>query len=241
MKEFEKYKITLIKGRQRIRILYLSCINSILNGRDAIFIDGSNTFNPYIISRTAKLFGLDQRDILRHIHVARAFTEYQMEEIVLDLNKIIEKSNPEILAISNLTSFDDNNNYDKIIENIKSATKSTGIRTIISNFDPKDDYYIGSKVDKILNVDDLNIGKDTGDIMGRTVPSFRYHLEEIIAELQIFRRALHGEDKIAFDNLIEKARKHASSCTIVPTLDPLNCILLSILIEQQKEIGSLKK
>jgi len=243
LKDFEKYNVTVIKGQFRIKTLYLLCINSVLNGRDAIFIDGSNTFNPYIISKMAKSFGLDQKNILRHIHIARAFTEYQMKAIVLDLNKIIQKNNPEMLAISNLTfyhnsdpHYENYDNFEKLIEHIKDITKSTGIITVISNFDSNHNSYIESKADKILNVDNLNIG----DIMGRTIPSFRYHLEDIIAELQIFRRALYGEDKTTFDNLIEKARRHAPSCTIVPTSDPLNCILLSILIEQQKEIDSLK-
>lgn len=76
--------------------------------------------------------------------------------------------------------------------------------------------------------------------MGRTVPSFRMLLEEMIAELSLFRRALHGEDKDAFDTLMNKARKHASSCTVAPTLDPMNAVFLSILIEQEKEINSLR-
>lgn len=77
--------------------------------------------------------------------------------------------------------------------------------------------------------------------MGRTVPSFRMLLEEIIVELSIFRRALHGEDKAAFDSLMNKAREHASSCTIAPTLDPMDAVFLSILVEQQKELNSLRK
>lgn len=77
--------------------------------------------------------------------------------------------------------------------------------------------------------------------MGRTVPSFRILLEEIIVELSVFRRALRGEDKAAFDSLMNKARKHASSCTVTPTLDPMDAVFLSILIEQQKEINSLRE
>jgi hypothetical protein len=38
--------------------------------------------------------------------------------------------------------------------------------------------------------------------MGRTVPSFRMLLEEIVMELSVFKRALRGEDKIAFDGLL---------------------------------------
>ncbi len=77
--------------------------------------------------------------------------------------------------------------------------------------------------------------------MGRTVPSFRMQLEEIIMELSVFRRALRGEDKAAFDSLMNKARNHASSSTVAPTLDPMDAVFLSILIEQQKEINSLRE
>jgi hypothetical protein len=77
--------------------------------------------------------------------------------------------------------------------------------------------------------------------MGRTVPCFRMLLDEIIVELSVFRRALHGEDKAAFDSLMNKAGKHASSCTVAPTLDPMDAMFLSILIEQQKEINSLRE
>ncbi len=77
--------------------------------------------------------------------------------------------------------------------------------------------------------------------MGRTVPSFRMQLEEIVVELSVFRKALRGEDKVAFDSLMNKARNHASSCTVAPTLDPMDAVFLSILIELQKEINSLRE
>ncbi len=77
--------------------------------------------------------------------------------------------------------------------------------------------------------------------MGRTVPSFRMQLEEIILELSIFRRALRREEKDAFDSLMNKARKHVSSSTVAPTLEPMDAVFLSILIEQQMEIKSLRE
>lgn len=77
--------------------------------------------------------------------------------------------------------------------------------------------------------------------MGRTVPSFRVLLEEIIRELSMFRRALRGKDKVAFDSLMNKAREHASSCTVAPALEPMDSIFLSILVEQQKELNSLQE
>lgn len=35
---------------------------------------------------------------------------------------------------------------------------------------------------------------------------------------------------------MNKAREHASLCTVVPTLDPMEAIFLSILVEQEKEL-----
>jgi streptomycin 6-kinase len=78
--------------------------------------------------------------------------------------------------------------------------------------------------------------------MGRTVPSFRMLLEGIIEELSAFRRALRGDDRAAFDSLMNMAtRQHASSCTVAPMLDPMDAVFLSILVEQQKEISSIRE
>jgi len=66
-------------------------------------------------------------------------------------------------------------------------------------------------------------------------------LEGIVEELSGFRRALRGEDRNAFDGLMNKARVHVSSCTVVPLLDPMGAMFLSILLKQQKEISSLRE
>ncbi len=76
--------------------------------------------------------------------------------------------------------------------------------------------------------------------MGRTVPSFRMLLEEIIEDLSVFKRALRGEDKVTFDSLMNKARAHASSCTVAPMLEPMDAVFLSILVGQENEIILLR-
>ncbi len=65
--------------------------------------------------------------------------------------------------------------------------------------------------------------------------------EEIVEELSAFRKALRGEDRAAFSSLMNMVRQHASSCTVAPLLDPMDAVFLSILIEQQKEINSLRE
>jgi len=56
-----------------------------------------------------------------------------------------------------------------------------------------------------------------------------------------FRRALSQEDREAFDRLSDKARLHASACSVAAFLDPLEGTLLSILLEQEKELERLRK
>ena len=77
--------------------------------------------------------------------------------------------------------------------------------------------------------------------MGRTVPSFRMLLDSIIMELGDFRRALRRRDREVFDRIMDMAREHASASTVAASVDPMDTIVLSILIEQQKQIDDLKE
>ena len=77
--------------------------------------------------------------------------------------------------------------------------------------------------------------------MGRTVPSFRMLLDSIIMELGDFRRALRRRDRQVFDRVMDMAREHASASTVAASIDSMDTIVLSILIEQQKQIDDLKE
>jgi len=76
--------------------------------------------------------------------------------------------------------------------------------------------------------------------MGRTVPTYRMTLESIIHSWGDFRRALPGEDREVFDQMVNRARRHASASTYAAFSDPVEGALLSILLEQEKEIRRLK-
>ncbi|KAF5420609.1 MAG: hypothetical protein C5S44_08085 [Candidatus Methanocomedens sp.] len=77
--------------------------------------------------------------------------------------------------------------------------------------------------------------------MGRTVPSFRLLLDSIIMELGDFKRALRRRDQQVFDRIMDMAREHTSASTVAAAVDPMDTIVLSILIEQQKQIDDLKE
>ena len=72
--------------------------------------------------------------------------------------------------------------------------------------------------------------------MGRTVPTYRMHLESILDSWTDYRRALREKDRAVFDELATKARQHASAASYCAHLDPTTTAFLSILLELQKEI-----
>jgi hypothetical protein len=76
--------------------------------------------------------------------------------------------------------------------------------------------------------------------MGRTNPTFRSVLEEHVRRWRRFRRALRHEDKPHFDSLVTKARRHADAAGHVNDRDPETAILLSMLLEQEKELAALE-
>src|SRR5659263_756688 len=88
-----------------------------------MFVDGGNSFNPYALSKMAKSFGEEPRKVLSRIHVARAFTEYQMDSLIHGLQDAVEQWNPAVLAISYLPSlfsgYDGKRMLQPLIEHLK--------------------------------------------------------------------------------------------------------------------------
>ena len=76
--------------------------------------------------------------------------------------------------------------------------------------------------------------------MGKTVESFRIALEEEIGRWKGFAWALRKDDREAFDELVDGARKHASAggCATNPIVfEPM---VISILLEQQVRIRRIE-
>jgi hypothetical protein len=76
--------------------------------------------------------------------------------------------------------------------------------------------------------------------MGRSVPTYRMKLEELIAELAPYRRALRKEDRAAFDALMNRARRYASAAGYQALADPMETAVLSMLLGLEKEMERMK-
>lgn len=155
IKELDKYlggfkpgEINFIHGDKKIilNIPYSICANTYKTcHKNAIYIDGGMSFNPYSIARYARKMELDQREILSHIYISRAFTLFQLTDILqYKLEEKIIECNPKTVIIgkfldlyfdSSITSMESNILMRNNLKKIKEITKKYGLVTILSNFD----------------------------------------------------------------------------------------------------------
>lgn len=77
--------------------------------------------------------------------------------------------------------------------------------------------------------------------MGRTNPTFRLLLRSIEGQWEDFRRALRHPDQRYFDRLFEYADRHADASTYHNGDDPLEPVLISMLLEQEKGRDDLER
>jgi len=129
-------------------------------GQDAIVVDGANSFNPYAISRAVKCMGFEPRQALSRIHVARAFTEYQMDAIISDLVGAITRWDPRIVAVlylSNLFSTQDGKKlFSSILRNLKETTRSLSLVTVVTSFGGIwwGDRMVAGNADRVIRIDE---------------------------------------------------------------------------------------
>lgn len=77
--------------------------------------------------------------------------------------------------------------------------------------------------------------------MGRTVLPFSQALEREYQDWKKFRRALRREDQEILDRLFDQARIHVQAGVYASRPWPLETILVSILIEQEKALAVLRE
>lgn len=77
--------------------------------------------------------------------------------------------------------------------------------------------------------------------MGRTVPTFVQLIQEAAARWTKFRRALRREDQDFFDHLFRRARFYTQAATYQCNDNPMEAILLSILLDQEKRLDALER
>lgn len=76
--------------------------------------------------------------------------------------------------------------------------------------------------------------------MGRTVPTFRRRLDRLEEAWQDYARVLRRREQAAFEALWDQARSHAAASTNQAPLEPLDAVLMSVLLEHETRIQDLE-
>ncbi len=76
--------------------------------------------------------------------------------------------------------------------------------------------------------------------MGRTMPSITQAFVEEEQAFNRFRRALRRSDQQALDELFASARQHLAAAAYASHALPMETFLLSMLLEQHKEVLRLR-
>ena len=77
--------------------------------------------------------------------------------------------------------------------------------------------------------------------MGRTVPTFVQLIQEAAEHWKKFRRALRREDQPHFDRLFTRVRCYTQAATYQAHDNPMEAILLSIALDQEKRLDAIEK
>lgn len=157
---FEPSSMTVIEGSSGMvsQIIFRLCAASAASGRNAVFVDGWNSFDPYSVSRMVKSFGGD-RMALSRIHVARAFTEYQMEALVSGLEEVLTLWKPSVLAVSYLPSLfsgkDGQRLFEPVLTRLRSLTCNFGVLTAVTSFGGSwyGDRLLAATADRVIRIE----------------------------------------------------------------------------------------
>src|SRR5258708_37729765 len=89
VRQIDEAHLVLIKGDDRIHRFAADVATRIAcAGGTVHYVSGDNHFDPYQIARAARMAERNDEAILSSIFIVRAFTAYQMHELVLRIEQV---------------------------------------------------------------------------------------------------------------------------------------------------------
>jgi RecA/RadA recombinase len=108
---FEAGNFAVLHGDSASFISFLLCVRAQLPpengglGSSVVFVDGGNSFSPYMIAELARNNDLDSRATLESIYVSRSFTTYQFSSLILEkLEPFVRSKKVRLLVVSDISS-----------------------------------------------------------------------------------------------------------------------------------------
>ncbi len=108
---FEVGDFVVLYGADASFVSFVLCVRSQLPlvkgglASSVVFVDGGNSFSPYLIADIARSYGLDSQKALERIYVSRAFTAYQLSSLILEkLEPFMNGKKARLLVVSDVAS-----------------------------------------------------------------------------------------------------------------------------------------
>ncbi|MEM3084563.1 MAG: hypothetical protein QXU32_07900 [Nitrososphaerales archaeon] len=163
-----KGSMVFIKGsRSRKHILELLCLRSIIQHQNyCIFIDGGNSFDPYLLTQMSTAAKHSPKEVLHRVIIARAFTCHQLISLINEAGNIIDIYPSNFIAVSDILHLFTSKESDvdiretefimhKIIRSLHILKQKDAIAAVTSYDDNKwFDRMIESYSDIVLTVND---------------------------------------------------------------------------------------
>ncbi|MBI3404520.1 MAG: hypothetical protein HY046_03575 [Acidobacteria bacterium] len=125
--------LTVLYGSPKIGKLSHYFLPGMLRaGNQVLYLDGANRFDPLLIARLARHRGLEPSEFNRHIRVARAFTCFQLTELLRRVPRVLEKFPAALLVVTGLPDlyFDEDIRdreacvaFERALENLRHLTQ----------------------------------------------------------------------------------------------------------------------
>ncbi len=142
---FRPGQVTLLRGLHHAptllpRLLVLSVLDL---DEDAVLVDGGNVADPFALSSVCRRLRVRPKDVLPRVHIARAFTSFQMSSILEDaLPLAVEEHSPAVVAISCVDELyhDDNVKRDqatvllgRALDRVRELTEAEELVTLLAD------------------------------------------------------------------------------------------------------------
>ena len=202
---FKQGEITYIDGDSNIisNMPDQICVNTYRTfNSDIIYIDAGMCADPYKIAQYARKMEIDQKEILEHVQISRAFTVYQLATVIQDmLEQAIQRYKPQTLIIGRFPIFYLDSDVETKeaqtllrtnLHKIRELTMKYNLITIFTNLDKKM-LTNNRNVRKILyeDVDEVVLMKESElatrvELVNRQENTVILHLEKGQQQLQEF-------------------------------------------------------
>ncbi len=160
-------KIVLVHGAPAGSVTHFAlhmAFAGIAREKPVVYLDGGNSFDPFLISKVARRAGLAPEDLLSRIYISRAFTCHQMQALVVDrLAGALNELGADVAIVYGLlnTFYDEDVPFGEAYDLLKGATAEFarlaehGARILIACPDtklPLDSRQVASRQRRFVNL-----------------------------------------------------------------------------------------